>query len=40
MLFPERMSADATLDVQHSETVDWIAWGRNHGFLDPLTTQP
>jgi hypothetical protein len=33
MLFPDRMGADGTLELQNSETVDWVAWGRDNGFL-------
>lgn len=35
MLFPDRMGADATLELQETETVDWIAWGQANGFLGP-----
>jgi hypothetical protein len=28
------MGHDATLELLHSETVDWIAWGRDNGLVD------
>lgn len=34
ILFPERMDDAATLELQNSETIDWIAWGRENGVLD------
>lgn len=34
MLFPERMGGDATLELIHSETVDWIAWAKDKALLD------
>lgn len=34
MLFPERMGTDATLQRMRSETIDWIAWGKDNGMLD------
>lgn len=34
MLFPERMRHDATLEIVHSETVDWLEWGKNSGLID------
>jgi hypothetical protein len=34
MLFPERMRDDATLEIVHSETVDWLAWGKDSGMID------
>jgi hypothetical protein len=34
MLFPERMDDTAALALQHSETIDWIAWGKENGVLD------
>lgn len=33
MLFPERMGADATLELVNSETVDWFAWGTARGMI-------
>lgn len=33
MLFPERMGADATLELMNSETVDWFAWGTEQGLI-------
>ena len=33
MLFPERMGSDATLELVYSETVDWIAWGKDSGLI-------
>jgi len=33
MLFPERMGHDATLELLHSETVDWVAWGKDNGLI-------
>ena len=33
MLFPERMAADAALELVSSETVDWIAWGKENGLI-------
>jgi hypothetical protein len=33
MLFPERMGHEATLELVHSETVDWIAWGKKSGLV-------
>ena len=33
ILFPDRMGADATLEVVASETVDWIAWATAQGLL-------
>ena len=33
MLFPERMGHDATLELVHNETVDWIGWGKANGFV-------
>jgi hypothetical protein len=33
MLFPERMGADATLELVNSETVDWFAWGTAQGMI-------
>ena len=33
MLFPDRMGAEATLEVVKSETVDWIVWATAHGKL-------
>jgi hypothetical protein len=34
MLFPDRMGHDATLELLHTETVDWIAWGRDNGLVE------
>lgn len=34
MLFPERMGTDSTLELAHSEQVDWLAWGRANGLID------
>ena len=33
MLFLDRMGPGAKLDVEDSETVDWMAWARNNGLL-------
>ena len=33
MLFPERMGADATLELVNSETIDWFAWGTAQGMI-------
>jgi len=33
MLFPERMGHDATLELLHSEAVDWITWGKTNGLV-------
>lgn len=33
MLFPERMAADASLELVSSETVDWFAWGSAAGLI-------
>lgn len=33
MLFPDRMSANATLDLVDSETVDWITWAKSNNLL-------
>jgi RES domain len=33
MLFPERMGADATLELVNSEAVDWFAWGTAQGLI-------
>jgi hypothetical protein len=34
MLFPDRMGADAQLELVRSETVDWLAWGVDNGLID------
>jgi hypothetical protein len=34
MLFPDRMGADAQLELVHSETVDWLAWGVDNGLIN------
>jgi len=34
MLFPERLGADATLELLQSEPVDWLAWGTTNGLID------
>ncbi len=33
MLFPERMGADASLELVNSETIDWFAWGAANGLI-------
>ena len=33
MLFPERMGVDASLELVDSETIDWLAWGKDHGLI-------
>ena len=33
MLFPERMGADASLELVNSETIDWFAWGTANGLI-------
>ena len=34
MLFPDRAGIDASLELIHSETIEWIAWGRENKLLD------
>ncbi|MGB0127049.1 MAG: RES family NAD+ phosphorylase [Rhodocyclaceae bacterium] len=34
MLFADRMGLDAMLDVQETESVDWITWAQANGFLE------
>lgn len=31
MLFPDKMAANATLEVVTSEHIDWINWATEHG---------
>ena len=33
MLFPDRMGANATLEVVTSEHIDWITWATEHGLF-------
>lgn len=33
MLFPDRMGANATLEVVSSEAIDWIGWATERGLL-------
>lgn len=33
VLFPDRMGIDATLQLDSSESIDWLAWGTTHGLL-------
>lgn len=33
ILFPDRMGIDATMEIVHSETVDWITWATTQGVL-------
>jgi RES domain-containing protein len=33
MLFPDSMGADANLEVQSSENVDWVGWATEQGLL-------
>ena len=35
ILFPDRMSVDATLAVDSSEHVNWIQWAKENGILKP-----
>lgn len=30
---PDRMGIDATMEIVHSETVDWITWATTHGIF-------
>lgn len=33
ILFPDRMGIDATLEIVHSEAVDWATWATTHGLI-------
>lgn len=33
ILFPDRMGIDATMEIVHSEAVDWVAWATTQGVL-------
>lgn len=35
VLFPDNHGIEHTLQVVDSEVIDWQAWAREHGFLDP-----
>jgi hypothetical protein len=33
ILFPDRMGIDATMEIVHSEAVDWVTWATTHGLI-------
>lgn len=33
ILFPDRMGIEATMEIVHSETVDWVTWATAQGVL-------
>ena len=33
ILFPDRMGIDATMEIVHSEAVDWVTWATRYGLI-------